>query len=56
MTVFSSLRAAVLHGFHWYEYQEALDLHVVVRDHDRGDGRRVRMLAFARPDAVEDAA
>lgn len=50
MTVFSSVDAARQHGFLWHEWQQDVELHVVIRDFTRPDGRRVRALAFARPD------
>lgn len=49
MTIFSSVEAAQQHGFVWLEFHSAVGLHVVVRDFTRGDGRRHRALAFARP-------
>lgn len=49
MIVFSSLEEARRHGFSWYEFNRSLELHVVVRDFLRGDGRRVRALAYAKP-------
>jgi hypothetical protein len=48
MTIFSSVEAALRHGFVWFEFDRRLGLHVVVRDDRRVDGRRVRALAFAR--------
>jgi hypothetical protein len=48
VTVFSSVQAASGEGFSWFEYRPDLDLHLVVRDFARQDGKRQRALAFAR--------
>ncbi len=53
MTVFSSLAAAFREGFRWVEYLPDQEMHRVERDVRRADGRRVKMLAFARPSAEE---
>lgn len=49
MIVFSSLIAALREGYRWSEYLPSEKLHRVERDAQRPDGKRVKMLAFARP-------
>ena len=48
MTVFSSLESAIRSGFQWLEYNSELQLHVVLREWTRCDGKKVRALAYAR--------
>ncbi|HXE71057.1 MAG TPA: hypothetical protein VNO81_00225 [Candidatus Nitrosotenuis sp.] len=48
MTIFTSLEAALRHGFQWMEYLPDLGMHLVVRSQLRKDGKRVRVLALAR--------
>jgi len=55
LIVFSSLAAAQREGFRWFEYLPDQQLHRVERDAQRPDGKRVKMLAFARPQADESA-
>ena len=56
MTIFSNLEAARRYGFVWLEFQAGIGLHLVARDYTRGDGRRCRALAFARPAEVDEPA
>lgn len=49
MTVFTSLLAARRMGFRWLEFVESYQLHRVEKDFLRDDGKRVKMLAWARP-------
>jgi len=49
MTVFTSLQAAQRMGFRWLEFVESHQLHRVEKDFLRDDGKRVKMLAWARP-------
>lgn len=49
MTIFSSVEAAQRHGFLWLEHDRRLGLHLLVREDRRGDGLKVRALAYARP-------
>ena len=50
MTIFSNLQSAQRFGFQWFDYDQQLKLHIVVRDKRIKDGKRVRELALARPD------
>ncbi len=52
MTIFTSLDNAVRAGFHWLEFNSALDLHLVQRDFTREDGKKVRALAYARAEVT----
>jgi hypothetical protein len=49
MMVFQSLESARRAGFRWVEFVEDYELHRVELDWLRPDGRRVKMLAWARP-------
>ena len=49
MMIFSSLDKAEEHGFSWVEYRADLGFHLVERSYERGDGKRAKALAFARP-------
>ncbi|MBS2040288.1 hypothetical protein JST97_35200 [bacterium] len=49
MIIFSSLSAALREGYRWSEYLQHEQLHRVERDVRRPDGKRVKMLAFAKP-------
>ncbi|MFN8605988.1 MAG: hypothetical protein U0931_00540 [Vulcanimicrobiota bacterium] len=49
MIVFSSLSAALREGYRWSEYLPYEQLHRVERDVQRPDGKRIKMLAFAKP-------
>ena len=49
MVIFSSLERAVKEGFLWLEFQPQTGMHVVVKTVTRADGRKVRMLALAKP-------
>ena len=49
MTVFSTLQAALREGFVWREYQPRTGLHLVEKTILRGDGRKARAMAFAKP-------
>jgi len=50
MIIFSSLAAAHREGFRWLEFLPQQQLHRVERDVQRPDGKRVKMLALARPE------
>lgn len=50
MVVFSTLAAAYREGFLWCEFLPDQNLHRVERDVKRADGRRMKMVAFARPE------
>lgn len=52
MVIFSSLVAALREGYRWVEFLPATGLHRVERDVMRGDGKRVKMMAFARPEEM----
>jgi hypothetical protein len=54
LIVFSSLSAARREGYRWSEFLPYEQLHRVERDAQRPDGKRVKMLAFARPEPDED--
>ena len=51
MLIFSSLHKAKEYGFHWIEFRGDLRVHVVERVRTRDDGKRVKELAFAKPDS-----
>ncbi|MBT9585228.1 hypothetical protein IV102_17925 [bacterium] len=53
MIVFSSLSAAQREGYRWSEFLHQQQLHRVERDVMRADGKRVKMMAFAQPQAEE---
>ena len=53
MTVFSNLQSAKRFGFQWFDDDQQLKLHIVVRDVQGKDGMRRRELALARPDEME---
>jgi hypothetical protein len=50
LVVFSTLAAAYREGFLWCEFLPDQNLHRVERDIKRADGRRMKMVAFARPE------
>jgi hypothetical protein len=54
MMVFSSLIAAQRAGFQWYAFSSGEKLHIVEHDYVGRGGKRVKALAFARPNP-EDA-
>lgn len=49
MTIFTSLDSAIRAGFQWLDFNSTLDLHLVQREWTREDGKKVRALAYARP-------
>ncbi|MCA9794476.1 MAG: hypothetical protein KC910_21860 [Candidatus Eremiobacteraeota bacterium] len=48
MTIFTSVEAAIRHGFEWLEFLPQMGLHLVVRTDVDERGRRVARLALAR--------